>query len=482
MKSFISVSLNDLVDALALEAYADADQRGLFRVLTTLSANLVNYECSRVEEDLKGLFAAFNPDADTVEARSWDEASLRLQEERFMEKIQELFTLANYHELEREKFVEDIRVEAPSRLRVDLQMDRIDRLMLLVRGSGQRIIQRRKMSSFYRLEDVTLETFQRIAVVVKMRDERQIHLKLFKDVAKGDLEILLPTCQVRMTLLDRFKLGGSSGSAVISFIQLAMKAMVAMPFKILLALVVPGLFIIYGGKTYLDYRKIRDSYLSTMARNLYFLNIANNLGVISRLTDSRAEEQTKEAILAYHLLSRASQLLTSDELRAETEAFLRQRFRLQVKFDASEALLWLDRHHLIETETPGTGEPRYGVVAFKEAIQRLDAIWDGIYPPLQQGDDGGFVWVGLGQPVVSSNQVRLPASDARYVSAVAAAAEAEQEAGILASLRRMVRHFTRRAIPGPAPDGATSSAVGSEGHGPAGEARGGGSGQPSTSA
>ncbi len=435
---FIPVALHDLVDALALEDHPDARRRERFLVLATLFANLVHYGCARHEEEVKQLYAPFNPDRDTVIAREWSAEERRDGEERLLARIRDLFRLANYEEIERDAFLSAVVEGAPRHLEIDPQVDRLDRIILFRRGEGRRRVSERKISRLFRLEESEVATFQRIAVVVKMRGSQQVHLKLFKDVAQSDLDMVIPTAQVRMRLIDRFKLGGSGGTAVIGFFNTAWKLLVAMPFKAFLwplALVILG--IVYGGKTFLDYRKIRDSYLTTMARNLYFLNVANNMSVVSRLADKIGEEETKEVLLAYHVLHRAPRPLRRAELRIEVERYLAARFSVAVAFDVDDALTRLEARGLLVRgptggygegadafarsvaaggdpatgdagEERGAAETGYAVAPIEEAIQRLDAIWDGIYPASGGEERGRFVWVGTGRRVAPPAEVRAP--------------------------------------------------------------------------
>ena len=121
------------------------------------------------------------------------------------------------------------------------------------------------------------------------------------------------------------------------------------------------------------FRTRRIMFSKELSENLYFRNLDNNEGVLTRLVDEAEEEECKEALLAYFFLHRSADGMTAEELDATVEGWFRERFRAEVDFDVSDALDKLAAFGLIEHE----GE-RARACSLDAARARLDERWDGL--------------------------------------------------------------------------------------------------------
>jgi hypothetical protein len=115
-------------------------------------------------------------------------------------------------------------------------------------------------------------------------------------------------------------------------------------------------------------------YQKKLADTVYFRNLANNAGVLDLLVGAGEEQDAKEAILAYGLIRRAGKALAKAEIDAAAEAFLRERFGLDVNFEIQDALGKLERLGLVTRE----GEA-YAAAPPAEAAAKLDAAWDNLF-------------------------------------------------------------------------------------------------------
>src|SRR6185436_10749928 len=77
----------------------------------------------------------------------------------------------------------------------------------------------------------------------------------------------------------------------------------------------------YGIRSFYGYLQTKQKYQLNLTESLYYQNLDNNAGVLSRLLDEAEEQENREAILAYFFLwqARGAQLdqpsgLTADEL------------------------------------------------------------------------------------------------------------------------------------------------------------------------
>jgi hypothetical protein len=136
-------------------------------------------------------------------------------------------------------------------------------------------------------------------------------------------------------------------------------------------LVAVGAFIM---RQRLKYEAQTLRYQKQLADTVYFRNIANNTGVLDLLIGAGEEQDAKEAFLAYSVLRREARPLVKAELDNFCEAFLRERFGLEIDFEIHDALGKLERLGLVTHE----GET-YSAVPPADALARLDTAWDGLF-------------------------------------------------------------------------------------------------------
>jgi hypothetical protein len=137
---------------------------------------------------------------------------------------------------------------------------------------------------------------------------------------------------------------------------------------------------VYGGKTFLDYTKIRVSYMTELARHLYELSVATDGAVLARLAQMAAEEEAKEILLGWTFLHAAGpDGRTPSELDDGVKAWLRARLGESVWFDIGDALSTLDERGLLRPRVEGS-RARIAL-APDEACRALDKAWDDIYTP-----------------------------------------------------------------------------------------------------
>ena len=120
-------------------------------------------------------------------------------------------------------------------------------------------------------------------------------------------------------------------------------------------------------------RKIR--FMKTLADNLYFKNLDNNMGVFHRLIDTAEEEECKEAILAYYFLSVAGKSLSALELDQEIENWFERKQHKVLDFEIDDALQKLLKLGLVKLIPNG----HYEAIPLHKATQVLDAVWDNYF-------------------------------------------------------------------------------------------------------
>ena len=130
---------------------------------------------------------------------------------------------------------------------------------------------------------------------------------MFKDVPHVDMEMHLPEqgTKVKMRWIDKAQI---ASPVVMGVPALTMKllglSLAAMGNPMLLAplAIAP---ISAGVNSFFGFQRAKHKHLSSMIRNLYYLTLANNGSVLTRLIDSAEEEEYKETMLAYFFLWQA---------------------------------------------------------------------------------------------------------------------------------------------------------------------------------
>ena len=230
-----------------------------------------------------------------------------------------------------------------------------------------------------------------------------VHLRLFSTIPKLDLEVIYPNTTPKMKAADKVKIIAPLIGGLVSLIMkfgpvLAGAGQTGDTSISLLGGILAALGS-YMLKTYLKYRKTKEEYLIAVSQNLFFKGQANDQAVIMSILDLAEAQEVKEALLAYTFLSRETAANhTQTTLDKRIEAWLSSQ-GVEVDFEVDDALDklldmgLLERQKLSEDgETAWDGEEwvdaesdpigtteHIGVVSLKEALVRLDKIWDDLY-------------------------------------------------------------------------------------------------------
>lgn len=393
LEHFIPLRADDLAHLLASSDLLANEERQDFLHLCRTLKSVFHFEYHEELLRLKNAYAPFDPDADTV-SLSWpNNAPIGAQSRGLFESLVEMFERANFRRLSREQLEEAFEVQSAWGLNLEVDFNIFERLELFARG--ETIVQRdhRDWRNFYRLDKKNVTVHQRLVVAFKLHDgiadgagqKGVVTLKIFKEIPKGDLEMLLPGTRVRMTLLDRLKIALPTISGLVMTIyKIVSKAMFlafAGAYSILGFLGLVGGTIGYGVKSFFGYLRTKDKYQADLTRNLYYQNLDNNAGVLFRLLDEVEEQEFREAILAYALLTETNAPVgkTLSELDAEAERLLFAATDSHIDFEADDAVNKLSRLKLI-TEQDG----RYRSIPIHEAARRLSSMWDSFGSAPQQ--------------------------------------------------------------------------------------------------
>jgi hypothetical protein len=401
---FIPLRKQELIDLLCTRdglSRADADE---FRQFARLLAATYHFQFQQKLEELKTAYAPFDPDTDTRPV-------IRLSAEEKQQRLNQLFSdfawlmeRANFKHLCREDLEPYHHTASDWGVRMDVDYSCFERLAFFARGDVEQKRTRRRWRNFFRLESTTVPVFQRLVMILKLRPHRRlsknadtesVYIKIFKDIPKLDLNMLLPGARVRMTYLDRGQIGLPmvTGFGMILARPLLAIMHVLLPFIALghwageaflrsggsptwafwgMATGTLG----YGYRSYYGYQQTRQRYRLTLTESLYFQNLDNNGGVLVRLLDEAEEQECREALLAYFFLWRQAgeRGWTAAELDDTVEAYLETTAGVKVDFEIGDALAKLERLEIVEKLAD-----RYRARPLAVALRTLDREWDDFF-------------------------------------------------------------------------------------------------------
>jgi hypothetical protein len=417
---FIPVTALALVDRLTVpSAWPNGDHepaRRFFRYLDFWRRQQHN----RRLMSLLRAYEPFDPDSDLLITRQYTPDEKRRLQKRAVSEIKRILERANYVAID-PKSVEVILTK-DSHYGLDLHVDLgvFEECLLYYRGASKKRDTRTNYRKFLRKEEFDVPIYRRLVLLFKLKPfavrvkevmaeknisekeaakivtrmrgslptevkEDNIYIKLFKNIPRNDLEMVFPNTRVRFRLFDKIKLGVTGGGAVgMGLVGTAGKLAaggltVANPIALLGA--VAGL----GGIAFrqgVNFMNQKQRYMVVMAQNLYFHAMADNRGVMIKLSERGAEEDVKEEILLYSVLAKETAKRSDLKLiDAAVEKYLRTTFDIQVDFDLPDALERLIADGIVREDADGTLHTLPPI----EAARHLDAKWDRFLDDLPDG-------------------------------------------------------------------------------------------------
>ena len=383
---YIPVRRHDLVNLLCTDRGLSRDAAGQFRQLSELLLATFHFEYHTLLEELKNEYSPFDPDECTKPMVSLTPPQRADKLNRLFERFAWLMERANFKRLDRREIIEATKAVSDWGLNMDVDFSVFERFDLYARGDTQGTRYRRRWRNWWRLESIQLPVYQRLVLIVKLKpskrlpggvDTDDVFLKIFKDIPKIDLEMLLPGARMRMPGIARLKLGGSllSGLAWISFSivrQILAAAVLGWYFMWGPLLAVFG----YGYRQYYGYQSTKTAHSLRLTQSLYYQNLGNNQGVLFHLLDEAEEQECREALLAYYCLWRYAppQGWTMSDLDDYVEMDLERLANIKVDFEIDDAMAKLERLKLVTKN----GD-RYVAVPIDKALESLDYTWDNYF-------------------------------------------------------------------------------------------------------
>lgn len=395
---YIPLRKSDLVTLLCKDAKLAADERDGFGRFCTLVGAVWHFEYLETLEHLKDEYAPFDPDRVTKEIDPLPADKRPAKMDQLFDKFVGLMAKANFKRLSR-KDIESAIDGGSSDWGVNMHVDWdvFERLEVFARGDtkGKRI--KRHPILFWRTEEKTVDIYQRLILLVKLRQHKRlpesidtddVFLKMFKDIPKVDLEMVLPGTSLQMPLFQKWKMGGSLIGTlgyglytVFEQLWLGLKALLGFTFTAAstAAGVLWGPFALLGGyayKQYYSYTVTKQTYSKMLTESLYFQNLDNNGGVLTTVLDEAEEQECRETILAYYYLWKCAPAegWAQDQLDDYVEMELEGKLGMKIDFEVDDALAKLEKLGIVTK----SGD-KYRAVPLARALERLDHRWDNYF-------------------------------------------------------------------------------------------------------
>lgn len=383
---YIPVSRFRVKEALfAMDGVADSLAEDLGQVSKMLEA-LWHHDAHNTQETLKSIYEAVDP----FEHPDGDLPNIP----KFLSTFDEVLQDGNWEAISEQEIEDALEGEDVFPISLDVRFDEFKEMRLYKLGEVQFTDERKRLWGLKK-ETIEVDAYDRVLQIVQYHDEdwfkskrrmkhfpgkhaRGLHMHLFKTVPKLDLETIFPNTTPNMRNIDRLKI---FAPAIAGLVTVGLKFGPILfgedpgdtNFSLIMGTLV-GLMT-YMLRSYLAYRTTKESYLAQVSRDLYFKGQANNSAVINLVTDLSEEQEVKEALLAYSFLQVESDRdYTMESLDDRIEEWLQSTFSVTVDFEVRDALGKLRNLGLLIEE-----EGKLRVLPPKEALARLDEIWDGLY-------------------------------------------------------------------------------------------------------
>ncbi len=439
---FVPRRIGQLQEELASEPWDDPDDADRFRAFSRLVAALYHFEFHDREQTAIDAWADMADDPAAAETVTHE--------------LSGLLDGANYTPVTMAELDRALQEESLIPLRLQVDLDDYDEVLIFRRGARSETVTVPKLRGLYSREQ-TMTVDDRVVIHTRVKpqawfDERGIDpadrnlipglasLKMFQNVPRADIEMLLPSTEVRFRPIDTAIMAVPalvSGLVVLTTKLLPTLGLIALVMGAWLGLrdETPdldqaALLLLFGGamtlggflfRQWTKFKNRRVEYLKTLSENLYFRTLADGPGVIHTLLSSAEQQEVAEVLLAYRFLlaqPAGGAGTTLAQLDSEVEDWLRTSCHLDIDFEVDDAVAKLRRLDAVEDGSKLTARPLAHVLA------SLDRRWDDLfrYRPEDQIDDRA----------------------GRRAEASGHTATADEETGTLIRLRGVVDRFTGR--------------------------------------
>ncbi|MBA2126572.1 DUF3754 domain-containing protein [Hyphomicrobium methylovorum] len=358
--------------------------------------------------DLEQTYETFSPDSDLLMTRKFSEEDRDVLKHRVFEGVEGLLQRANYERIDPTDVEMILTRDSHYGLDLTVDMKAFERIVIYYRGATNQRYEKRIVRKFLRKEEFNVPIFQRLFIMFKLKPfetrveevmqdrkwtreaatkwvdrrwqqlppgiaDKNIYLKLFKNIPRTDIEMVFPNTEVRFRSRDKLRLGVTAGGG------LGMGAFGAAGKIALLAsnpIAAMGALAGLGGiaaRQAMGFFNQKQRYMVVMAQNLYFHTMADNRGVILKIAARGAEEDVKEEMLLYSVLAKEKSTRADlPSIDLAIESYLHRTFGVKVDFEIDDALDRLIRDGIVVEKPDGT----LATLPPAQAAKHIDDKWD----------------------------------------------------------------------------------------------------------
>lgn len=413
---YIPLRKSDLVTLLTRDSKFVPSEQDRFRQFCKLVSAVWHFEYYETLEQVKDSFAPFDPDTTCKPLAPLEREKRPAEMDKLFARFVALMEKANFKRLSRKDVQAAIDGGASDwGINMHVDWDVFERLEVFVRGDVFTKRTKRNAIFFWRTETKQVETYQRIVLLLKLRkhkrlpptlDTEGVFLKMFKDIPKVDLEMVLPGTTLQMPWVQQSKMGvsliGTLGYGIFKVFHQIWEGILKLLDASYTAVtsganILWGPFLLLGGyayKQYAGYQNTKQTYAKMLTESLYFQNLDNNAGVITQVVDEAEEQECRETILAYYYLWKHAPAggWTQQQLDDYVEMELEGKLNMKIDFEVEDAIAKLVKLGIVTKQ----GE-NYVAVGIDEALKRLDHRWDHYFEYNNESGSGGAASVLAGQ-------------------------------------------------------------------------------------
>jgi Protein of unknown function (DUF3754) len=366
--------------------------------------------------ELERTYEPFSPDTDLLKTRSYSPEERAIMQKRLIVQMTELLEQSNFTRVDPSNVHFILTKDSAYGLDLQVDLDAFEEVLIYYRGATTISERRRDVKRAYmRWKEVRIPVFQRLCLLFKLKpfdvrvrevmQERKvsqreaerivrqlrgllpstvtsdyIYIKLFKNMPRSDVEMIFPNTKVRFRLLDKLKFGVTASSGVgMGVAGTAGKlALASNPYTLAAAIAALGGVALRQATAFINQR---TRYMVVLAQNLYFHAMADNRGVMLKLGARAAEEDIKEEMLLYCVLTKErARRQDIPDIDAAIEQYLAASFGVSVDFDISDALERLIADGLVVEQPDG----RLETMPPKDAAAHIDRKWDAFLDELPE--------------------------------------------------------------------------------------------------
>jgi hypothetical protein len=400
---FIPIDYEDIL--LGYLKYFNNEDNIKYKELSKLIHHYYYQEFYDDLQNLKQSYQPFNPDSDILLSSNITQDEYKRKEELLFKQITPLLNHANYETLTQESLFKTMNKKSPYGVEVSVDFKDFDKIELYFRGeSTQTEIKRDPLKLYLKTKTIVEPVYRRLFLIIKPKqlsvrakeiaqetngdikkikkkllrtnpllitDEsnRNIYIKLFKNIPQMDLEMLFPNTKVKMTLFDKIKLSVVGGGGTLGGGATLIPKLTTAMIDPISALIAVGAF---GGVVWRQVKNVifrKTYYMAQLAKNLYFHSLDNNAGVLNYMIDMAGEEESKEALLVYLFLSNNTTTMTKENLDRAIEKYVKEIYNIEMDFEVDDGIRKLrNLGFLIEKDG------KLSVVGLDKAISKIKGI------------------------------------------------------------------------------------------------------------